>query len=103
MNAGPRIAIDAMGGDTGPAAIIAGVVRARRKDSALQFTLFGDEKIVRAELKKHGQLDSGVIVCHTPESIAAATIMAARSFRLKPNGQRRRGAEGDERRPADRD
>ncbi len=72
MNAGPRIAIDAMGGDTGPAAIIAGVVRARRKDSALQFTLFGDEKIVRAELKKHGQLDRGVIVCHTPESIAAS-------------------------------
>ena len=72
MDAGPRIAIDAMGGDTGPAAIIAGVARARRKDSTLQFTLFGDEKIVREELKKHGHLHRDVIVCHTPESIAAS-------------------------------
>ena len=31
MDAGPRIAIDAMGGDTGPAAIVAGIARARRQ------------------------------------------------------------------------
>ena len=72
MNAGPRIAIDAMGGDTGPAAIVAGIARARRKDSSLYFTLFGDEKVVREELKKHGQLASEVTVCHAPESISAS-------------------------------
>ena len=71
MNAGPRIAIDAMGGDTGPAAIIAGVARARRKDSTLQFIVFGDEKIVREELSKHDKLTPAVTICHTPESIAA--------------------------------
>jgi phosphate acyltransferase len=71
MNAGPRIAIDAMGGDTGPAAIIAGVARARRKDSTLQFVIFGDEKIVREELSKHDKLTRAVTICHTPESIAA--------------------------------
>ena len=72
MDAGPRIAIDAMGGDTGPTAIVAGIARARRKDSSLNFILFGDENVVRAELKKHGQLASAVTVCHAPESIASS-------------------------------
>jgi len=71
MDAGPRIAIDAMGGDTGPTAIVAGVARAHRKDHSLQFILFGDEKVVRSELKKHGGIERFVTVCHTPESIAA--------------------------------
>ena len=48
MDAGPRIAIDAMGGDTGPAAMIAGASRALRKDPALQFTFYGDEAAGRA-------------------------------------------------------
>ena len=71
MDAGPRIAIDAMGGDTGPAAVVAGIARARRKDSSLHFLVFGDEKQIREELRKHGKLSSTVTVCHTPESIAA--------------------------------
>ena len=71
MNAGPRIAIDAMGGDSGPAAIIAGVDRACRKDSSLHFIVYGDEKAVRDELKKHDRLTKSVTICHTPESIAA--------------------------------
>ena len=32
MSGAPRIAIDAMGGDTGPAAMIAGAARALKKD-----------------------------------------------------------------------
>jgi glycerol-3-phosphate acyltransferase PlsX len=71
MNAGPRIAIDAMGGDTGPAAIVGGVARAHRKDATLQFLLFGDEKVVREELNRHGGLERAVTIIHTPESIAA--------------------------------
>ena len=43
MTGGPRIAIDAMGGDGGPAAMIAGAARALRKDQSLQFTFYGDE------------------------------------------------------------
>ena len=38
MSGGPRIAIDAMGGDTGASAMIAGASRALRKDSSLRFT-----------------------------------------------------------------
>jgi len=71
MDAGPRIAIDAMGGDTGPAAIVGGVARAHRKDATLQFLLFGDEKVVREELNRHGGLERAVTIIHTPESIAA--------------------------------
>jgi glycerol-3-phosphate acyltransferase PlsX len=43
MAVSPRIAIDAMGGDIGPAVMIAGMARARRKDRSLRFDLFGDE------------------------------------------------------------
>ena len=43
MDAGPRIAIDAMGGDSGPSAMIAGASRALRKDPSLRFTFYGDE------------------------------------------------------------
>ena len=71
MNAGPRIAIDAMGGDTGPAAIVAGIARAWRRDKTLQFLVFGEEQLIRAELAKHGKLGPEITVCHTPESIAS--------------------------------
>jgi len=72
MAEGPRIAIDAMGGDSGPVAMVAGIARARRRDRSLEFLLFGDEKKVRAELKKHDGLGSAVAVVHSPESIAAS-------------------------------
>ena len=71
MDAGPRIAIDAMGGDTGPAAIVAGIARARRRDNSLHFLIYGDEKLIQDELRKHGRLAPEVTVCHTAESIAS--------------------------------
>jgi glycerol-3-phosphate acyltransferase PlsX len=71
MNAGPRIAIDAMGGDVGPATIIAGLARARRRDSALQFQIFGDEALIRDEFAKHGRLQGCCSIVHTAEAIAA--------------------------------
>ena len=43
MAVSPRIAIDAMGGDIGPAVMVAGMARARRKDRSLRFDVFGDE------------------------------------------------------------
>ena len=54
MAAGPCIAIDAMGGDTGPATMIAGAARARRKDSSLQFQFFGDERQLLRLLRDAG-------------------------------------------------
>src|SRR3954469_19200560 len=70
MEAGPRIAIDAMGGDTGPAAMLAGASRALRKDSSLHFIIYGDERAVGAELERNPNLRSKVSVVHSPEAIA---------------------------------
>src|SRR4051794_1744713 len=69
---GPRIAIDAMGGDAGPAVMIAGASRALRKDSALEFTFYGDERQVEAQIAAHGNLSGRSHVVHSPESIAAS-------------------------------
>src|SRR5690348_16869802 len=70
MADGPRIAIDAMGGDTGPAAMIAGASRALKKDAALQFTFYGDEKLVAEQLAGHRSLAANSNVVHSPEAIS---------------------------------
>ena len=72
MDVSPRIAIDAMGGDIGPAVIIAGMARARRKDRALRFDVYGDEPIIAAELAKHRPLIDVVTIHHTNDSIEAS-------------------------------
>jgi len=71
MADGPRIAIDAMGGDSGPAAMIGGASRALRKDGSLRFTFYGDEALVAAEVARHPNLKSA-IVCHSPEAIGGS-------------------------------
>ena len=71
MADGPRIAIDAMGGDSGPAAMVAGASRARRRDPSLEFLIYGAETLVRAELARNSDLDSGVTVVDSPDAIEA--------------------------------
>jgi glycerol-3-phosphate acyltransferase PlsX len=68
----PRIAIDAMGGDVGPAVMVAGMARARRTDKALRFDLYGDENIIAAELARHRPLMDVVTVHHTTDAIEAS-------------------------------
>ncbi len=70
MDAGPRIAIDAMGGDGGPAMMVAGAARARRRDPTLNFLFFGEAAQVQPELDKHSQLKGAVRLIHTSEAIA---------------------------------
>ena len=72
MEASTRIAIDAMGGDTGPAAMVAGMARARRKNSDVRFELYGDEALIAPELDRHPNLQGAVIVHHTTDAIAAS-------------------------------
>ena len=72
MNGGPRIAIDAMGGDSGPTAMIAGASRALKRDPSLQFIVFGDEALVKAELARFPNLESAVTILHSPEAIGAS-------------------------------
>jgi glycerol-3-phosphate acyltransferase PlsX len=72
MSGGPRIAIDAMGGDTGPAAMIAGASRALKRDSTLNFTFYGDERQVQAQIAQHRNLGPHSTIVHSLEAIAAS-------------------------------
>src|SRR5258708_14694520 len=72
MSEGPRIAIDAMGGDAGPAAMIAGGSRALRKDPTLEFIFYGDEKQVSAQIETHRNLTNHSQIVHSPEAIGAS-------------------------------
>src|SRR4029453_509658 len=72
VDASPRIAIDAMGGDTGPAAMVAGMARARRKNAGLRFELFGDEALIAPALGRHHGLKDAVTVNHTTDAIDAS-------------------------------
>jgi glycerol-3-phosphate acyltransferase PlsX len=68
----PVIAIDAMGGDSGPSVIVAGASRALRRDPALTFHMFGDQKVIRAEVRAHPNLKDHAVVHHAPEAIEAS-------------------------------
>jgi len=70
MSSGPKIAIDAMGGDGGPAAMIAGIERASRNDPTLCFVIYGDESRIQEEVRKHRRIGDCVTVVHTPDEIA---------------------------------
>jgi glycerol-3-phosphate acyltransferase PlsX len=59
-----------MGGDSGPAAMIAGASRALKKDPALQFTFYGDEHQVEAQIGEHRNLAGHSQVVHSPEAIS---------------------------------
>ena len=91
MDGGPHIAIDAMGGDAGPAAMIAGAARALRQDSTLRFTFYGDETKVRDELERHPGLHSRIATIHSPESIEPSETpsQAIRRARTLPRFCRR--------------
>ena len=71
MGSGPRIAVDAMGGDVGPEVMLAGAARAFRRRQDLSFLLFGDELALGAELAKHDGLAAVCELIHTPDVIAS--------------------------------
>ena len=66
---GPCLAIDAMGGDGGPAIAIAGVALALSRDPGICFTLFGDEAALRAETARHREFANRVSIHHSPDRI----------------------------------
>ncbi len=68
----PRIAIDAMGGDAGPAAMLGGMARALKSDRSLRFLLVGDEARVRAELERHAFPAGSAEILHAPDSIESS-------------------------------
>ena len=71
MGNGPRIAIDAMGGDIGPQVMIAGAAIALERRDDLSFLLFGDEAAIRAELDGRPALAAVSKVVHCADVITA--------------------------------
>lgn len=70
MSNGPRIAIDAMGGDSGPEVMVAGAAHAWRRRDDLHFLLFGHEDAIRAELAKHDGLAGVCEIVHCDDAVS---------------------------------
>lgn len=62
---GPRIAIDAMGGDVGPEVMVAGAAAACENFDSLRYIFFGDEAAIAAEIAKHKSLGDCSRIVHT--------------------------------------
>jgi phosphate acyltransferase len=69
MNHAVRIALDAMGGDSGPSVIVpaAAIALVRRPD--VSFSLYGDEKVIRPLLDAHPALARKARIVHSDVSI----------------------------------
>ena len=82
MTAILKIAVDAMGGDHGPAIVVPGVALAAAKHPGCRFHLYGDEKQIAPVLAQHPELQDIVTVHHTEIAI---------SMNDKPSQALRRG------------
>lgn len=67
----PLIAIDAMGGDGGPAVMIAGAALSRAKHPILRFRMFGDESLIAPQVARHPNLAGAVEIEHSTDVIAS--------------------------------
>jgi glycerol-3-phosphate acyltransferase PlsX len=65
----PRIAIDAMGGDLAPRAVVEGAVAAAR-ERQLGLLLVGDAATIGGELARFGPVPPDIMVVHAPDAIA---------------------------------
>jgi glycerol-3-phosphate acyltransferase PlsX len=66
------LAIDAMGGDSGPASILAGAAIARRRHPDIRFLLYGDEGVLSPLLARHRALAARAEIRHAPGVIGMA-------------------------------
>ena len=74
------IAVDAMGGDNAPQAIVAGCLDALREMNDINITLCGPEDAIRPLLAEAGDLMSRITVIDAPDVISMheAPMMAVR-------------------------
>ena len=66
-----RIAVDAMGGDLGPAEVVAGIRLAQRQDANLgPITLVGDQAVLEPLVRQNGlQLGPSLSIFHASEVV----------------------------------
>jgi glycerol-3-phosphate acyltransferase PlsX len=65
-----RIAVDAMGGDFAPTALVEGALRAARElDKVTRIILVGQESVLKAELARHGSTPEKIVIHHCTEVV----------------------------------
>jgi glycerol-3-phosphate acyltransferase PlsX len=86
MTARPlTIAVDAMGGDLGPAEVVRGVVQAAQlREGSPLFILVGDEQIIGEALAKNKPLPPGICIRHASQTISMHD-KPREAFRRKPD------------------
>ena len=70
MSSQTVLAIDAMGGDHGPAAVVAGLDISAKKNEELRFILHGDEAELTPLLHRRSELEDRCEVRHAPDTVA---------------------------------
>jgi len=65
----PRIAVDAMGGDGGPVAMLGGIERALKADRSLRFLIVGDEAVLGPAIERLRLAPTAATILHAPDSI----------------------------------
>ena len=75
-----RVALDAMGGDNAPQAMVQGAVEVAKKREDIHIFLVGQEDVVHAELQKYDYPKERIQVVHASEVIETAEppVMAIR-------------------------
>ena len=63
------ISVDAMGGDSGPAAVVAGLVDSAMRISEAAFVVHGDEAVLRPLLARHALLTGRCELRHAPRVV----------------------------------
>lgn len=63
------ISIDAMGGDRGPAQVVAGLDRILRKEPGLRFLLHGDREALARLVERRGRLAAASEIVHAPDIV----------------------------------
>lgn len=67
----PRVAVDAMGGDHGPAVVIEGALHARR-ELGIDVTLVGPLEVLRAEARRVAGADDALPIVAAPDVVGMA-------------------------------
>jgi glycerol-3-phosphate acyltransferase PlsX len=63
------ISVDAMGGDNGPVAVVAGLAESAKANSEIGFILHGDETVLAPLLARHPELTDRCILRHAPRVV----------------------------------
>ena len=63
------ISVDAMGGDRGPAAVVAGLVISAEKNLEIAFILHGDEEVLRPLVSRRDALNGRCEIRHAPRTV----------------------------------